>query len=173
MIPIKVNPDFEPEETLESYLEMWPDKLDNIPKCVIEQWCYRHNEIFIESWEKYHPENWTFELVDFVNNEIMQIDHLDGELDHYDYVGEKFISQPSTRGFLANYMLENGTFPQPIIVAVDGGNIEHPRSHPGEHMKEPYHLIEGHNRLGILRTMIRKKIETSQSHKIWLMRFNA
>lgn len=172
MIPIKENSDFEAEESLESYLEKWPDELDNIPECVIEQWCYRHNEIFIESWSGYQPENWSFELIEFDNDEIFEIEHLDGELDHYDYVGNEFIQHPYKRDYVANYMLEHGTFPQPIIVAIDGGEFEHPRSHPGEYMKEPYHLIEGHTRLGMLRAMINGGLDPTGSHEVWLMKFN-
>jgi hypothetical protein len=172
MIPVKECPDFEPEESLESYLEKWPEQLDNIPECVIDQWCYRHNDIFIKSWSGYKPENWDFELVKLDCNQIFEIEHLDGELDHYDYVGDEFIKHPYKRDFVANYMLEHGTFPQPIIVAVDAGELEHPKSLPGECMKEPYQLIEGHRRLGLLRAMINSGVATAKSHKVWLMKFN-
>lgn len=172
MIPVKYAPDFQPEESFESYLNKWPAELDNIPNCVIEQWCYRHNDQFIESWSSYNPEKWSFELVRFDNDMVYEIGHLKNELNHYDHVGRQYIKYEHTRDFVGTYMLNYGTFPQPIIVAVDGGKLEHPRSRPGELMKEPYHLIEGHRRLGMLREMIRQGQQVSKVHPVWLMSFN-
>ncbi|WP_414430932.1 hypothetical protein ACMG4M_05955 [Alcanivorax sp. IL3] len=172
MIPFKEASDIGDQEGLEDYLANWPEHLKNIPECVIEQWIYRHNDTFIDLWSGYEPENWGFELVQFDNDEVFEIMHLEGELEQYDYVGEEFIKQPYKRGYLADYMLENGTFPQPIIVAIDAGDLEHPRSHPGEYMEEPYQLIEGHRRLGLLRTMINNGLETTNFHEVWLMHFN-
>lgn len=172
MIPIKYNPDFEPEETFESYLNKWPKVLSNIPVSIIEQWCYRHNEEFIKSWLSYNPEKWSFKLETFSKEDILKIDHLDGELKKWEDIGNRLIKQSNTRLFLTNYMLNYGTFPEPIIVATDGGMLTHPKSLPGETMKEPYQLIEGHRRLGILRAMYSNEIKMQEFHQVWLLMFN-
>lgn len=173
MIPIKHTPDFEPEESFETYLKKWPKNLSNIPSSIIEQWCYRHNEVFVKSWQSYSPEKWSFRLETFSNKEILKIEHLDGELENWEATGINLLKKHHASNWLCNYMLTNGTFPEPIIVAMDGGKLKHPKSLPGEFMKEPYQLIEGHRRLGILRAMLHnEELKVMELHKVWLLMFN-
>jgi hypothetical protein len=174
MIPVVVNYDTHDKESIESYLARWPSKFANIPNNVIEQWIHRHNPQFIEEWVGLSPEKWKFELVEMSNEEIYSIQHLDGELKHWDYVGDKILFSDDRYQWLAIYIRENGTFPEPIICAVNAGHIHHPRGRKDEMMMEPYQLIEGHRRIGLIRAMIRKSVATLKSHhKVWLLDFSA
>uniref|UniRef100_UPI003532100D hypothetical protein n=1 Tax=Agarivorans sp. TSD2052 TaxID=2937286 RepID=UPI003532100D len=93
-------------------------------------------------------------------------------MEHYEYVGERYIKQVHERDFVANYMLEKGSFPQPIIIAKGASSLIHPKgAEYNDHMTDNQ-LIEGHRRIGLLRAMFTNKLALKSKHKAWIMRFN-
>lgn len=162
--------DIEPEE-FESYYDRWPAELSNIPKGVVEDWIYRHWRDFSEYWLSLNPQDWQYELRIFLTEDIYRIDHVGTWVEDLDAEGVEYVGETprgSTR--LARFMKENGTFPVPIIVAENAGNIVHPRS-VREPMKEPYQLIEGHCRLACIRGMINSNYEgLKNEHEVWIVK---
>lgn len=159
-------------ETFEEYVSRWPSNLFNFPLGVIEDWAYRHNPQFIDMWVPLRPELWTFSLQEMANEKIMSIQHLEGELEHYDHVANKLLGTTDRYQRLAQYMGEKGTCPVPIIVAVNAEGVQHPKSRTGELMRTPLQLIEGHCRLGFLREMNRRGWPTLKAnHDVWILSF--
>lgn len=167
--PVKGYGDFV-VESLEDYLARWPAELSTIPNQVVEDWIYRHWRDFEDHWSALKPHLWTYETTTFSNAEILSIDHVGTWIQKLDAEGVEYVTgarRSTTR--LAQYMLTNGSFPVPIIVAQDAGHVVHPRN-GGELMKEPFQLIEGHCRLACLRGMINSKHPNlGTNHKVWLV----
>jgi hypothetical protein len=111
-----------------------------------------------------------FEAVSFSNDEVMAIGHFDDWFKTLDFWGDDLFKDKLRRkSWLGAYMLQHGTVPAPIIVAMNAVGIEHPR---GGLLKTPTHLIEGHMRLAYLRGMIRHNHPwLKNSHAVWLLRF--
>ncbi|MGY3571627.1 hypothetical protein [Vibrio paucivorans] len=159
-------------ESFKSYYSRWPKNLRNIPKNIVEQWVYRHNETFLEMWSELRPHKWSFQRKNFSVKECLGITHLPREIEHYEDVGNRYIRQVNDRDFLSNYMLQHGKFPQPIIVARGASAILHPKgAHLNEFMTDNQ-LIEGHRRLGLLRAMFKNEMKLKSKQKVWVMRIN-
>ncbi len=159
-------------ETFKSYYARWPKGLRNIPKNVVEEWVYRHNETFLEMWSHMKPEKWSFRRKRLSTNQCLDITHIPKEIQHYEDVGFRYIRHVHDRDFVADFMLEKGSFPQPIIIARGATSLIHPKgAHLNDHMTDNQ-LIEGHRRLGLLRAMALSKRKLKSKHKVWVMRFN-
>jgi hypothetical protein len=166
--PVKGYGDIE-VESFNDYYSRWPSALSAIPKSIVEDWIYRHWRDFNNHWIKLEPHKWTFQCLNFSNLEIRSIDHIGTWIPELDAEGVEFVSEaPRSKTRLARYMLSNGTFPVPILVAKNAGHVMHPRS-AREPMKDPYQLIEGHSRLACLRGMINANHPALASqHQIWV-----
>ncbi|MFM2613346.1 hypothetical protein LC147_27555, partial [Vibrio harveyi] len=159
-------------ETFKSYYARWPKKLRNIPKNVVKQWAYEHNDNFLELWAPMRPEKWSFRRKKLSTSQCCEVSHLPKEIEHYEYVGSRYIKHEHERDYVANYMLSKGTFPQPIIITRGSSSLLHPKvASYGEHMTDNQ-LIEGHRRWGLLRVMSSSDLKVKAKHKVWLMRFN-
>lgn len=157
-------------ESFGDYYARWPSHLSSVPKPVVEDWVYRHWQDFKSHWADLQPHRWTYERAAFSNSEILSVDHIGTWIPELDAEGVEYVTgKPRSRTRLAQYMLANGTYPVPIIVAQHAGHVVHPRS-GGECMKAPYQLIEGHCRLACLRGMINARYPTLRpEHEIWLV----
>lgn len=153
-------------EPLSSYIKRWPKDLDQVPREVIETWVYRHWGDFL-AWLPLQPFGWHYDEKSLSNAEILCISHVGDWPATLEYWGNDLIDGSSRKStWLGRYMLENGTTPSPIIIAKNAGKFIHPREH-GEHMVEPYQLIEGHMRLAYLQAMIKRTASsTKQSHRV-------
>jgi len=161
--------DFE-QESFESYLERWPAELSNVPEDVIEHWLYGHNDQVPDFCEVYDLGTWKFQLENFDNEEVLEILHFEDELKKLDATGDRLMLEGMPGYDTAEYMLENGTFPCPIIVAHMAGDNRHHKGIGDEMMLEPYHLIEGHRRLGFIRALIRHDhAQLQRSHEVWVV----
>lgn len=158
-------------ESFEKYHQRWPKKLSNFPRCVIENWVYRHWGDFRDKWLKFDLRTFRFELTQFSNAQIMAIGLFEDSFRTLNYWGDDLFEDEMRRNsWLGKYVLEHGTSPAPIIVAINAGDIIHPRG--GAFLKTPTHLIEGHMRLAYLRGMIRRQHDTLKtSHPVWLLSF--
>ena len=161
--------DFE-VESFDSYFSKWPKSLSNIPIGVVQDWIYRHWRDFSSYWLDLKPHQWSFELTQLTTEKIHSIDHISTWINDLDVEEVEYVNGfQRGRGKLAQYMLSNGIFPVPIIVAKNAGHIVHPRSN-GEMMKAPFQLIEGHSRLACIRGMINANHpKLQQLHDVWLV----
>lgn len=157
-------------EPFESYYSRWPGTLSSIPKPIVEDWIYRHWRDFSEHWINLNPHKWSYELLPLPTSAIIAVDHIGTWIHDLDSEGVEYVGgAPRSKTKLARFMLANGTFPVPIIVAKNAGTIIHPRS-KGEFMKEPYQLIEGHCRLACIRGMINSKHPNLLDiHNVWVV----
>ena len=157
-------------ESFDSYYSRWPKELTNIPEDVVRHWIYYHNGFFWEGGIIYEIDRWSFDLKVFSNEKIMEIAHYPSEIERMDYNGETLMKKGMPGYDTAEYMLQHGTFPCPIIVAYNAGAHKHAKSIGTETMLEPYHLVEGHRRLGFARGMIRHNYKhLKREHKVWLV----
>ena len=157
-------------ESFSTYRTRLGSEFDQIPDFVIETWIYRHWRDF-QDWLVLEPMRWEYSLVSVSSDDILRIGHVDDWLNALNYWGnDLFDGSFRESTWLGAYMLEHGTTPAPMIVAVDAGEIEHPRE-KGFFMCEPYQIIEGHMRLAYLQAMIRRgHCSLKPSHKICLAR---
>jgi hypothetical protein len=152
-------------EPFEAYYARWPKSLANFPSCVVENWVYRHWQDFEHLWANRAIEQFSFTRTNLTNAEIMSIGHIDDWLKTLDYWGDELFRNDMRRGtWLAQYMLDQGSAPAPIIVCPDSAGLEHPRGA----LMNPNQLIEGHMRLAYLRGMIRHDHPSLRSeHAVW------
>ena len=163
-------PKVEVNEIFESYIARWPDEFDNIPEDVIRNWVYYHNESVIENSDVYELMKWQFKKKTFTTEEVLEIKHYDSEIKHLDHIGDVLMKQGMSGYDTAEFMIEYGTFPCPIIVAHNAGMFRHAKSLNGETMLEPYHLIEGSRRLGFVRGMAKYNYhKLQQNHEVWVV----
>lgn len=157
-------------ESFEKYYGRWPTELQTIPREVVKDWIYRHWTVFQNHWIGLKPHLWSYRCASFSNEDIVSINHIGTWIPELDAEGVEYVSgAPRSRTPLAQYMLSRGTFPVPIIVAESAGNVVYPHS-GGELMKEPYQLIEGHNRLACIRGMINSQHSNlASSHSVWVV----
>ena len=157
-------------ESFDSYYSKWPVELSGIPKAVVQDWVYRHWSCFKERWISLQPHNWNYRLCTFTNDDVLAIDHVLTWIPELDAEGVEFVTgAPRSQGRLGQFMLANGTFPMPIIVAENASHIVCPRS-GGQRMKTPLQLIEGHARLACIRGMINSQHPNLKSeHQVWLV----
>ena len=168
------------DQALKKCFEDWPRELNNFPDCVKKQWPFRHRDAR-NAWfcGQYDIEKWSFSLGEFSNPEILKIKHIDKQrMEELDKVIKCNLTDPrrnQSKTWLEQFLFENGTFPVPIIVAVDAGRLSHPLQlgFPNETMSEPTQLIEGNRRLGNLRYMIKSNNPNlKEKHQVWVMKFN-
>lgn len=177
-IPLLLHSGINPEP-FSDYYSRWPYRLNNFPKEVIEEWIYRHYPNFLEWYQMYEISEWTFERKTLTSQETECIEHLEGELDHWLELGEDWLNPYGQHQhyevWLRTFMLENGTFPTPIIISEDAGGKLHPksRSYGDDYMQEPLQLIEGHKRLGFIRALIKSNnMNLKNKHAVWALFFN-
>lgn len=157
-------------ESFEEYYSRWPSELSSIPRGIVEDWIYRHWKDFDRHWAELAPHTWSYELAQLTTEELWSVDHICTWIQELDAEGVEYVSgAPRSQTRLAQFMIKNGTFPVPIVVARGAGHIVHPRS-GGEHMKEPLQLIEGHCRLACIRGMIKSNHPSLLArHSVWLV----
>lgn len=153
------------QEAFSDYMRRWPTKFAHVPEAVIETWMYRHWNDFQE-WLPLRPLCWEYAVVSMSNEEVSRISHIKNWPETLEYWGNDLFDGNSRKNtWLGRYMLDSGTTPAPIIVAVNAGSYLHPRER--EKMSMPYQLIEGHMRLAYLQAMIRRNHEElQQSHVV-------
>lgn len=157
-------------ESFDDYYSRWPPELSSIPAPIVKDWIYRHWRCFKDRWIPLSPHAWTYELSVFTGEQILAIDHVLNWIPDLDAEGAEYVNgAPRSKGRLGQFMLANGTFPVPIIVARNAGHVVCPRS-GGVNMKTPLQLIEGHARLACIRGMLHSGHPNLKTeHQVWLV----
>lgn len=142
--------------------------LPNWPECVMENWLYRHysDAIYDYGWLRF--DKVTFELILWENERIftdIQSHKMDCAIDGLGY--QIYERHEKSRSWLQSYMYNNRTWPVPIIIMKNSNSIVSPQ---GECYGQPYHLIEGHLRLGYFRIIYKREKDTLKpEHNIWIL----
>ncbi|MCS3457096.1 hypothetical protein M2366_003209 [Aeromonas sp. BIGb0405] len=154
-------------ESLPDYLDRVAPLVPFIPQNVLAQWIYRHWRGFESNWSfidlaqhRFECEAWpTAQIVTQVGSRHMEaIARWQELLNHNSYV---------RRSWLGDYMLSQGSWPEPIIVLATDEQSRYP---DGRAMPAPYCLLEGHHRLAYLRAMAFEGASQQPLHQIWLCR---
>lgn len=155
-------------ESFEDYRARLPAEFDAIPDRVIETWIYRHWRDFQE-WLPLRPLEWQYILTSMPSTEVLRISHVGDWPETLRYWGDDLLDGKSRKDtWLGRYMLEHGTAPAPLVVAVNAGRWGHPREGLCA-MKEPYQIVEGHMRLAYLQALIRRGYTTVlPNHQVFL-----
>jgi hypothetical protein len=154
-------------ESFEEYRSKLPVEFDVVPDLVIESWIYRHWQQF-QDWLPLRPLEWKYKLVLMSSDEIIRISHVRNWPTTLKHWGDDLLDGSFRKDtWLGKYMLQNGTTPTPVIVAINAGGVGHPREGWCK-MQEPYQIIEGHMRLAYLQAMIRRNYLTlAANHEVF------
>jgi hypothetical protein len=140
--------------------------LPNWPTEVLIEWLHRHNK------ECYRYEQLGFENFIFKK----ELWHLEAIPNREAFWNPKFcdnfkdVERRATKSafvdWLAQYMLENGTWnTPPIFLQNESGEIQIDGS---KYIKSPYHLLEGHRRLSFLNGL-REIGKAHKEHFVWIV----
>lgn len=154
-------------EPLPDYLARVGPQVPFIPANVLSQWIYRHWRGFESNWSfidlashSFECEHWSTArvLADIDSRHMEVIDRWGELLRHNRYV---------RRSWLGEKMLTLGTWTEPIIV-LDPALV--PQYPDGQPLPGPYCLLEGHHRLGYLRSMAQDGLPLQEQHQVWVCR---
>ncbi|MFM5265997.1 hypothetical protein ACET9V_07085 [Aeromonas caviae] len=154
-------------ETLADYLDRVSPLVPSIPSNVLAQWIYRHWRGFESNWSfidlashQFECEHWpTAQIIEQIDSRHMEV---------IDRWGEMLRSNRYVRrSWLGDDMLRRGTWSEPVIVLATAPETCYPDGHPLPH---PYCLLEGHHRLGYLRSMAADGAPLQAQHALWICR---
>ncbi|MFQ2648180.1 hypothetical protein ACK3ZP_13990 [Aeromonas caviae] len=154
-------------ETLADYLDRVSPLVPSIPSNVLAQWIYRHWRGFESNWSfidlashQFECEHWpTAQIIEQIDSRHMEV---------IDRWGEMLRSNRYVRrSWLGDDMLHRGTWSEPVIVLATAPGACYPDGHPLPH---PYCLLEGHHRLGYLRSMAADGAPLQAQHALWICR---
>jgi hypothetical protein len=154
------------EETVEEYVRrMQSTILPHWPEEPLREWLYRHyNDLETYEFLGYQSlrfERQTWELDDIPGREAF------ADPRFCDDFSRDIEARSQGRDWLAQYMLEHGTWPTPILLL---RNLDGALTYPGgEQLNQPYHLLEGHRRLSFLNSLRRSR-QALPKHNVWLVR---
>ena len=155
----------------EPFEEVYPrlkEAFPNFPKCVLEQWTYRHFNQFDKDywWLGFH--DFIFKLEIWRNEDILN--NIGSKImDTQDYWGDELVLHKNKNRlgtYLGKYFTRNKTWPKPIIILKNDHRFTQADGLP---LFDPYHLLEGHMRLAYMRAHIKcKVVGTPEKHDIWV-----
>ncbi|MGL5780685.1 hypothetical protein [Cetobacterium sp.] len=152
------------DEKFEEYFQRIHKLLPNWPEEVVKEWLYRHNNQ-IEDYFYLGFHNFKFSLEKWENKKIMKLIN-SHKMDYViDPLGLQILDKPYS--FLQKYIHENGTWPSPIIVLKNGNDII---SDNKEFLGKPYHLLEGHLRLGYIRNLYKNNKKLKKEHLVYIVK---
>lgn len=152
-------------ESFDGYKERVSLVLPNWPECPLRNWLYRHFDFFVDEYAWLRFDVFIFSLASWQNDEIFHQIRTH-KLDMVDSLGKQILTNPpSIRSWLQQYFLNERTWPVPIIVLENYGGIV---GKDGEVYGQPYHLLEGHLRLGYFRNLYRHRPQNLiMDHPVW------
>jgi len=154
-------------ESFDEYINRVSLLLPNWPECPHRNWLYRHYDYFVDEYAWLGFDVLRFSLTSRQNDEIYQQIGTH-KLGMVDSLGKQVLTNPpSLRSWLQDYILNKGTWPVPIMVLE---NYEGIIGRDGEMYGQPYHLLEGHLRLGYFRNLYRQQSQIlKKEHPIWIV----
>ena len=156
-------------ETFDSYKERVSQLLPRWPDCPLEQWLYRHSSLAVCDYGWLEFQNMIFTRTTWIKEKIYSDINTHKMERVVDDLGANITeTSPDMRSWLQEYMLNNYTWPVPIILLNNPDELVNPQ---GDRLGQPYHLLEGHLRLGYFRHLYRRDISTLlDQHDVWIVR---
>ena len=150
--------------------EQWRERVHGVlpqfPEEVLEQWVYRHWKGVLCNW------GWLdFQAMSFTKERWSTDDIINQIKTPHDDVVSKFSSRMNNplfqRSWLVQNMQDNGTWPvAPIVLQYERDLY----ATNGRILKAPFNLLEGHHRLGYLKSIAENDGYLQDHHNIWLVR---
>ena len=155
-------------ESFQEYKVWLNNILPNFPDDVLEQWIYRHYPYY-RHYEWIGFQTILFNRKAITAEEIIR-DINQGECNGFLGYGEKYLYDKRNNkelNYLQIYMDDNKTWPVPIIVIDNHSDIRTPH---GNSLGMPYHLVEGHRRLGYFHSLYKlNKNNLLNEHEVWII----
>lgn len=155
-------------EPFHAYISRVKSILPSWPKSAVEQWLHRHYPDMVRDYRWLLTEtDCSFELTKFSKRTVTY--KIDTHKMNYviDPLGGKILSDKThERSWLQAFMIEYHTWPTQIIVL---DNFQGRIGPHGEVYGKPYHLLEGHLRLGYFRALHKANRSLLPSHHVWLV----
>jgi len=140
-------------ESFASYLPRAQTLVPHFPDSVAEQWLHRHYNDVVSQYGwlgfedlRFTLDGWTVERI------LREVRSFEGQ--DYDSIKHwvRWFRDPkyATDDWLVQSMTSAGTWPQPIITVRNPTDLALPNGLP---LGKPFHLVEGHHRLGFLMAM--------------------
>ena len=140
--------------------------LPNFPPTVLSQWLYRHKEHALYNVLDYdtlvfedEPQTWATD--DIPQENCGAYEAIQGYAEWYDANVDRWGCD-----WLCKYMGQHGTWPEPIIF-IDNRNGVVKEPEAGTRAGMPFHLLEGHRRLGFFMALKRRNALVP-THKVWV-----
>ena len=159
------NYDMLSKEPFDEYRDRVKELLPNWPDCPLENWLYRHYIDAVNRYSWLRFDKIRFTLVSWNNDDIYNKVN-SNIIDEIDYLGTQIYTRTENmRSWLQIYFHTNGTWPAPIII------INNEIGYYDEvNFGKPYHLVEGHLRLGYFRNIyIKEKHLLKRQHPLWIV----
>ena len=163
-----------PDRHGDTDVEPWPHYrervrllLPNFPDSALEQWLHRHYPHAVSDYGwlglrrlTFQPKKWPTERV------LTDVGSLQSDL--IKQYAERLRSDPDLQQkWLGRRLIEDGTWPVPILVISNHEGISMPN---GLRLATPFHLMEGHRRMGYLHALVEDKRWTpAAEHELWLV----
>lgn len=166
--PYRDEHDWVSEDSRDYAVRMRSTLLPDWPEELLIEWLHRHNRC-IDRYAFLGFENLRFRRETW---ETRRIPRSEAFFDPKLFEDFQDVDRRARDPFdwLANYMMENGTWPTPVVLLENlKGAIYFPC---GEQLRSPYHLIEGHRRLSFLGGLhaLRKALP---AHDVWVATYQA
>jgi hypothetical protein len=157
-------------EPFENYVPIARTLLPNFPDDVLEQWIWRHYSDAVNQYGWLGLRELVFTRQTWDTERLLQLVQTFPGSALVDSLTASFRSKKQIRNHgLALMMLRDGTWPVPILVLRNVQRLTRPDGLP---LGSPYHLVEGHRRLGYLRAMSEDDRWTpSLAHEVWLLEY--
>lgn len=152
------------DEKFKEYFQRIHKLLPNWPEEVVKEWLYRHNNQ-IEDYFYLGFHNFKFSLERWENEKIVEAIN-SHKMDYViDPLGLQILDKPYS--FLQKYIHKNGTWPSPIIVLKTEDEMILGSK---ELLGKPYHLLEGHLRLGYIRNLYKNNKKLKKEHLVYIVK---
>lgn len=150
-------------EMFDDYFKRIHKLLPSWPEEIIKEWLFRENSC-IEKYFFLGFDRFEFDLVEWENEEILSKVE-SSAMKSVDNMGAQFFEHP-TETYLKKYIKVNKTWPSPIIILE---NINEIKKNSWNEIRNPFHLLEGHLRLGYIRFLIKNHPEKlNKKHLLYI-----
>lgn len=153
------------EEPFADYFGRISCRLPNVPREVAEQWLHRHYPHGVLEYDWVGIRGLTFRLETWSAGRVLEEVALHPG-DDLVAKHERLLKEDSEvrQSWLGERMLQHKTWPVAPIILENFIDLRFPS---GVLLGRPYHLMEGHHRLGYFRA-IHKNAFDSSTHEIWI-----
>jgi len=144
--------------------------LPAFPDEVLSEWFYRHgSHAHSYDWLNYRELSFRREV--WKTRRILDDVRSWPHEDPTELFSATFLNEPVIQSeWLVSRMKEVGSWPSPPIVLANPNALREPS---GCELGRPYHLLEGHRRIGYLRAIVHSQGVVMPEHSLWVVTVDA